>query len=226
MTEPHCRSLPLALYGQSNGPVDPAGYSSSGTSPASHAARTIRNQRELRDELSELARMRHASARVARHSLVWRTQIKPVVQENEDAGHLDLLGGSCLMLTRTSLGTDDDDRRLLAPRIEAFSTTLSELAGQLGDRDARQRAVDRSLGIARKMRSLRTDPDPELTAALMSARMAVLDLMDFVGVDPDEARAATREEPRRDHDLEVPARPATTGARLHVLPRWLRRRFG
>jgi hypothetical protein len=39
---------------------------------------------------------------------MWRSQVTPVVRESENAGHLDLLGGSCLMLARTALaGTWD-----------------------------------------------------------------------------------------------------------------------
>ncbi len=78
------------------------------------AERAVGSQRELRDQLAELARMRRASVRVARHSLIWRGQIAPLVRESEDAGHLDLLGGSSLLLSRTSLGAHDEDRRLLA----------------------------------------------------------------------------------------------------------------
>src|SRR3954454_4010048 len=51
--------------------------------------------RTLRDRLSELSRTRLASGRVARRSAVWRSQMDPVVRETEDAGRLDLLGGSC-----------------------------------------------------------------------------------------------------------------------------------
>jgi hypothetical protein len=189
------------------------------------AERAIGSQRELRDHLSELARMRRASARVARHSLVWRSQIAPVVRENEDAGHLDLLGGSCLLLTRTSLGADDEDRRLLAPCVRALSTTLADLARQPGDRATRQRAVDRSLEILRGMRSIRTEPDPELTATLAAARTAVTDLMLFVGVHPDEARAATREEARKQQYLEVPALASAPKPRFRTLRRWFRRWF-
>ena len=164
--------------------------------------------------------MRRASTRVARHSLVWRGRIAPLVRENEDAGYLDLLGGSCLLLTRTSLSARDGDRRLLAPGVRALSTTLADLAGQPGDRPARQQAVDRSLEILREMRAVRTEPDPEMTAALTAARMAVTDLMLFVGVDPDEARAATREEAREEQELEVPARPPARKSRFHRLRRW------
>ncbi len=188
------------------------------------AERAIGSQRELRDQLSELARMRRASVRVARHSLVWRAQIKPLVRENEDAGHLDLLGGSCLLLSRTSLGADDEDRRLLAPCVRALSTTLADLAREPGDRATRQRAVDRSLEILRGMRSVRTDRDPELTAALAAARVAVTDLMLFVGVDPDEARAATGAEARK-QELEVRAAASARKPRFDPLRRWFRRRF-
>lgn len=131
-----------------------------------------------------------------------------MVRENADAGHLDLLGGSCLLLTRIALGTSDDDRRLLAPCVASLSTMLADLAEQPDDRATRQVAVDRSLEILREMRSVRTEPDPDLTAALTAARIAVTDLMLFAGVDPDEARAATREQERKPQDLEVPARPS------------------
>jgi Fusaric acid resistance protein-like len=154
----------------------------------------IDNQRELRDHLSELARIRRASARVARHSLVWRSQIAPVVRENEEAGYLDLLGGSCLLLTRTSLATADQDRHLLAPCVRQLSEALAALAPRPAERAARQRAVDCSLEILGEMRSVRARPGPDLAAALTAARLAVTDLMLFAGVEPDEARAATREE--------------------------------
>ena len=187
------------------------------------AESAIGSQRTLRDDLSELARIRRASGRIARHSIVWRGQIAPLVRENEDASHLDLLGGSCLLLTRTSLGADAEHRRLLAPCVRALSATLNDLAGKPGDRPARQRAVDRSLEILRAMRSVRTDRDPELTAALTAARMAVNDLMLFVGVDPDEARAATREQGRQEQELEVPELAWTRTPRFDRFRRLVRR---
>jgi Fusaric acid resistance protein-like len=186
------------------------------------AERAIESQRELRDHLSELARIRRASARVARHSLAWRTHIAPVVRENEDAGYLDLLGGSCLLLTRTSLEADGEDQRLLAPCIRALSTTLADLARQPGDRETRQRAVDRSLEILRAMRAVSAEPDPEMGAALGAARVAVTDLMLFVGVDAAEARAATREEPRKQAELEIRAPASTQEGWFYSLGRRLR----
>jgi hypothetical protein len=187
------------------------------------ADEAIGSQRELRDHLSELARMRRASTRVARHSLVWRGRIAPLVRENEDAGYLDLLGGSCLLLTRTSLGAGEEDRRQLAPCVRALSDALAELGRQPADRATRQRAVDLSLQVLRQLHSLRAEPDADLTAALAAARMAVTDLMLFAGVDPDEARAATREEARKQQELEVPAPAPARKARFPALRRWLRR---
>jgi hypothetical protein len=188
--------------------------------------RAIASQRELRDHLSELARMRSASARVARHSLTWRTQITPVVRENEDAGHLDLLGGSCLLLTRTSLQAGEDDRRLLGPRVRAFAATLAELARRPGHRETRQLAVERSLEVLCGMRSDAAEPSAELTAALTAARIAVTDLMLFVGVPPDEARAAAAEEARRGPELEVPEPASTRTGPFRALRGRLRRRRG
>jgi hypothetical protein len=129
------------------------------------------------------------------------------------------------MLTRTSLGAGEEDRRLLAPCIRALSETLADLARQPGDRTTRQRAVDSSLDVLRGMRSVRTEPDQELTAALTAAHIAVTDLMLFVGVDPDEARAATREEARKQQELEVPAPASAREARFRPLSRLFRRWF-
>jgi hypothetical protein len=186
------------------------------------ADRAIANQRELRDHLSELARIRRASTRVAHHSLVWRSQIAPLVRENEDAGHLDLLGASCLMLTRTSLESAAEDRWLLEPHVRSFSEILAHLARAPGDRATRERAVEGSLEFLRGVRAIRTDPDPDLTAALTATRIAVTDLMVFAGVDPDEARAATQED-REQPQLEVPRRATARRGWLRRLVRWVQR---
>lgn len=171
--------------------------------------RAVGSQRELRDRLSELARTRRTSARVARHSVTWRYQIQPLVRENEDAGHLDLLGGSCLLLTRTSLEANEPEQRCFAPCVRAFSQILADLARQPGDREVRQHAVDRSLDVLRTMRELPVGGDLDATATLTVARIAVTDLMLFVGVSHDEARAAAENVEPRQSGLQVPT-PATT----------------
>jgi hypothetical protein len=186
------------------------------------ADRAIGSQRELRDHLSELARMRRATSRVARHTR-WRSQITPLVQENEDAGQLDLLGGSCLLLTRTSLEASDEDRRLLAPYVRTLSETLADLALDPGDRATRQNAVERALEVLPGMRSLRTEPDGDLTATMTAARIAVTDLMLFVGVDPADARAATHVEATGEPELDVPAPAPAQQPWFRPLLRRLRR---
>jgi len=66
------------------------------------AERAMASLRELRDRMAELSRTRRASSRVVRHSLLWRTMSKPVVRESENAGHLDLLDGSCLLVAHST----------------------------------------------------------------------------------------------------------------------------
>src|SRR3954451_23473954 len=112
------------------------------------AEQALSQLRTLRDRLSELNRTRTASSRVARRSAVWRSQIAPVVRETEDAGRLDLLGGSCLWLTRAAIATDQAARRRLAPYVRMLAEALGELAGAPGDRSARQQAADRALEVA------------------------------------------------------------------------------
>jgi hypothetical protein len=185
--------------------------------------RAIGSQRELRDRLSELARMRRATTRVARHSVAWRGQIQPLVRENEDASQLDLLGGSCLLLTRASLAARDDEQRRLAPCVRAFSKTLADLAQHPGDRTTRQHAADRALTVLDTMRAGWSELESELPAAVTVARIVVGDLMLFVGVPPDEARAATERREHQQATLEVPT-PATARKGLfHKSRRWLRR---
>ena len=55
------------------------------------ATEAIVTLRELPDDMAELRRMRRASARVARRTLVWRAhRALVVVEESENADHLDL----------------------------------------------------------------------------------------------------------------------------------------
>jgi hypothetical protein len=55
------------------------------------------------------------------------------------------------------------------------------------------------------MRALRDEPDPDLTSALVAARIATTDLLLFVGVDPEEARAATRPQAPERQEVEISA---------------------
>jgi hypothetical protein len=162
--------------------------------------------RELRDRLSDLARMRKASARVARRSLAWRTRRGPVVRTNESSGQLDLLGSSCVMLARTASAAGADGRRRLAPSVRELAGALRGLAGNLGDQATRQAAADRALDAARVLPDA-DDPGSPFTAAILAARMVTADIMVFAGVDPRRAEDAVREG-TGEFRVPAPARPA------------------
>lgn len=148
--------------------------------------------RALRDRLGELASTRAASVRTARHSLVWRSSTEPLVQEHENAGHLDLLGGSVLMVTRTALTADMPDRERLAHTIEALAAILGDLARSLGDRPGRQAAVDRSLAMLRAIDAARARPGSAHAAVIASLQAAATDVLVVAGVGASEAEAAVR----------------------------------
>jgi hypothetical protein len=158
------------------------------------AVRAMASLRDLRDRMAELSRTRRASSRVVRHSLLWWTMRKPVVRETENAGHLDLLDGSCLLLARSALAMSPPDRRRIAPSIRELAGAIDDLARAPGDRPSRQRAADRALGLARSAPASPTQSQSAL-ATSVAIRMVATDLMVFAGVDPGQAAArATRDE--------------------------------
>jgi hypothetical protein len=176
------------------------------------AERATMHLRTLRDHLSELGRTRAASGRVARRSMAWRSQIAPVVRETEDAGRLDLLGDSCLTLTRTATRADQDSRHRLAPAVGELAEALGELGPRLGDRAARQAAADRALAVARRLVSADKQAEMEAVAAVVALRMVATDLMTFAGVEAEHADAAVRE---GTGEFEVPA-PAARRPRFSL----------
>jgi fusaric acid resistance family protein len=162
--------------------------------------------RDVRDRLAELGRMRRASTRVARRSLVWRSRAGPVVRENENAGYLDLLGVSCLMLARTAITTSVPERSRLVPSVRELSRALSDLAKEPGNRATRQGAVDRALAVASTLAGDDAHTGSYFAAAVMAARMVSVDIMMFAGVEPDEAEHAVQEGTGQ---FEVPTPPPT-----------------
>lgn len=149
-----------------------------------------RQLREVRDGMSELARLRRVSTRVARHSLVWRWRMAPVVHEHENAGHLDLLGASCLVLVRTAMATSVEERRLLAPSVAELSRALAGMADDPGDRRTRQDAVERAVESSRRLRRHDLRADTALAAVMIAIQMVAADIMVFAGVDAEQAAAA------------------------------------
>ena len=156
------------------------------------AEEALTTLRQLRDRLVELARTRQASTRVSRRSAVWRSQRAPVVRETENAGYLDLLGGSCLMLTRAALAAEADERRELADPVRGLARALTGLALDPGDRLTRQGAVERVLDVARETATSGVPADPAL-AAIMAVRTVASDALMFAGVEPEQAVDAVQE---------------------------------
>jgi hypothetical protein len=188
------------------------------------ANRAIDTIRDARDRLAELGRARTASKRVPRRSAAWRSQRGPVVKENEDAGQLDLLGGSSLMVVRNAAEAEGDERGVLAPAIRNLAAEARELAGNPGDREVRQRAADSVLETTRRLKAdervREAALDSALAATAIAVRSAAADIMIFAGVDADEAERAVQ---RRDAELQVPT-PAPAPRLPFTRPRQLRRR--
>ena len=163
--------------------------------------------RQLRDQLTELARTRAAGRRIVRRAAAWRSQRSPVVREIENAGHLDLLGGSCLMLARVCLAAAPAGRRELLPHVHELAAALVGLGQDPGDRATRQRAADRALAVARDCGDEGRAAEPPIAAAMVVLDLVAADIMIFAGADADQAAAAVLE---GTGGLEVPTPPSAS----------------
>jgi hypothetical protein len=153
------------------------------------AGRAVETLPKIRGHLTELARVRQVSTRVAGHSLVWRWKAALVVREKENALHLDILGDSCLMLIRTAVATRGSDGSWLAPHVQELSDALRDLAQNPDDRTTRQRAVSRSLHMTRQLTHDLTvqqslTPESPLQATVVLIRIATAEIMEFSRVHP------------------------------------------
>jgi hypothetical protein len=119
--------------------------------------------------------------------------VAPVVQESENAGHLDILGVSCLVLMRVAIASGEHGRDRLPSTMRELSGVLAELAEAPGDRTARQQAADRALDVVRQFDNDDATTNPPLAAAKMAVRMVVADLMTFAGVEPGQAAGVVEE---------------------------------
>lgn len=162
--------------------------------------------RDTRDSLTELARLRRASSRVARHSAIWRSRIEPVVRENANAGHLDLLSASCVMLARSVSDAGPGPCAPLASTVEQLAGSLAAMAADPGDRATRQSAADAALAVARRLTDREAQGEAVPAAAVHAAQMVTIDVMVVAGVEPEEAAAAVRQ---GSGDMTVPKPPRT-----------------
>jgi len=157
------------------------------------AEQAVVTLRELPDALSELQRIRRASGRVARRTLVWRGHRTLVVRESENADHLDLLAPSCLLLARAAASLPPPDRHALAPSVRALGELLAELAHGLGVRETRQRAADRALQVATTTPGADAPDASPLAVTAIGVRLVATDVMVFAGINLDDAVEAVRE---------------------------------
>ncbi|MFB4314092.1 aromatic acid exporter family protein [Actinomadura sp. 21ATH] len=168
------------------------------------AERAMTALRAMRDGLADLARTRQASTSVIRYSIAWRFRTAPSARERENAGHLDLLGGSCLMLARTALAAGPDERALLAPALKEITAILHALAADPGDQAARQRATERVLEVVGGLNDSGLETEAAGRDAAAGLRAVAADLLVFAGVPAEYAVAAVREGAGR---FEVPEPP-------------------
>jgi uncharacterized membrane protein YgaE (UPF0421/DUF939 family) len=183
------------------------------TAPGEQAVSRLR---ELRDHLGDLARTRNASYRVARHSLTWRTGRAVLARETQNAGQLDLIGSSCVALSRTALGLSSQERRETAPCVRSLAGALAALAGRPGDRQARLDAIHGALEASRGLPHRDAPVDSAMGATAVAVRMVAGDIMAFAGVPPEQAGHICGED---SCDLPVPAPPAAPRT-----PFWISRR--
>lgn len=173
--------------------------------------------RELRGQLTDVGWAGTASRRAAAHSLLWRYRVRRLVPVTENAGHLEVMGSSCITFLRTAALTHhSEQRRRLAPHVEELSEVVAGLAVDPGDQKTRQQAVRRAIRVARSVAYPNRLAMVEETATVMTFAMVIFDLLVFAGVNPHLARAAMR----GDAD-EVPVVGLPAEVRL---PLWSRRR--
>jgi uncharacterized membrane protein YgaE (UPF0421/DUF939 family) len=145
--------------------------------------------RNLRDDLTELETTRTASARIIRHAFTWRRRAGPVVAERERANHLDLLVGSCLMLTRTATAVEGPLRAPLAAMVRQLAAGMNDLAVDPGDKAIRQNVAERADELARWLveHGGQVPAQSALAAAYAGIRMVAADVMMYAGVDAEQA---------------------------------------
>ncbi|HET8586575.1 MAG TPA: FUSC family protein, partial [Candidatus Limnocylindria bacterium] len=119
------------------------------------AARAVDQLRGVRDRLTELSRTRENSRYAVHRSPRWWTRAGPIMREAENAGQLDLLAASCLLLARTITrwrgSSTERERRALSASVAELADVLRVLSESPAERDSRQDAADRALSVVRRM---------------------------------------------------------------------------
>jgi uncharacterized membrane protein YgaE (UPF0421/DUF939 family) len=176
---------------------------------------TVNRLSALSRPMADLSRAQENSHRSMRWSSARWASPEPLAYEDEKVDRLIILSESCLALARTTAAMGKAERRRIASVVWEMAAVLDVLAGDLGDREARQRAVALALDAAQPF-SDGTADDPVTASAHLSVQMVATDIMLFAGVDEPEsvAQALSGEEDQ----------PRVTHPKTESLLPWLRRR--
>lgn len=151
------------------------------------ADRAVEQLRTVRDRLTELGKSRQLTLHTARRTPRWWLRRDPIVREEENAGQLDLLGSSCLALTRAIIAAGEDQLQSLQGAIRELGDVLEALSATPADRAARQHAADRAVRIARSMHPLPRGASEAARAVAWSLRQVAHDTVVYAGIDPAQA---------------------------------------
>lgn len=159
----------------------------------SFAERSLATRRTAGQHLAEVSRLRTASERVARHSMVWRSQLDHVMREHVTADRLDLLGAACVMFARTGLELSVVDREILAAPARDLAQVLAALATAPGDHEVRNRAIEQAVHASRVEAALDDEHDARFVVTTALLHIVASDIMIFCGLTSEQARSALRE---------------------------------
>ncbi|MFC4127344.1 FUSC family protein [Nocardia rhizosphaerae] len=159
------------------------------------------NDGALRAVYTELARLgdaRDSVAAAVTRTPWWWSGRRAVEREGLAARHLDVLGNSCLSLTRTTAFLTPTEQRQLAPEVRRLAILLGTLAAAPGSNRARQRVADTAIGLARRA---------DTGAGWSAIAMVLFDILVFAGVSSEDAEAILRKETTAVRVAPVPRIP-------------------
>ncbi|KUI44580.1 hypothetical protein AU198_13515 [Mycobacterium sp. GA-1199] len=156
----------------------------------------LRTLREVRQRLDDVGFVSSAGLAIARRSLTWRHQRRPVVAEQEVAAQLEYVGPGCLTVARTALAVAPQQRAPLTKAVESIADALELLALDPASAAVRSRAADLLTTTATELDSDAADhsdvhhTDDGRRIAIASIDLLVEDILEFCGIGPGPTPAA------------------------------------
>ncbi|MFJ7073086.1 aromatic acid exporter family protein [Streptomyces sp. NPDC098781] len=160
------------------------------------ADRAVAELQDVGDELADLRNVRVSSGRSARRSPIWWTRVASVRRESEAAGRLVLVGSGCLVLTRTAMAAPARGHTMLASVLQRLSETLTELAGELADNEARMRSGTELLTLVGELAHSSGTEAVAANAVRPIVLGVAVDVLVFCGADERDALEAVLAAPR------------------------------